>query len=199
MAHAASSSSTVHAEPDGYADDHGHHVFDKTVLLRTFFALVFLTVLTVVLALFERGFVAAETFGFEFELPFSLPLGVLSVPVAMAIAGVKAFLVAAFFMGLKYEKGTNLLTFIASLIFLMFMFVLTFLDTSFRDTFDVQMSVPIDELEEEALRLEVRTQELEPRFQEQPLLGSPDSLLFESPEAESLPPAAPSEEPSATQ
>ena len=99
---------------------HGHHhVLDKKMLLRVFGGLIFLTMLTVVLGLMERS--------------GALHLGALSVPVALAIASVKAYLVAAFFMGLREDGGSNALAFISSIAFLLVFVSFTYLDTGFRD------------------------------------------------------------------
>src|SRR5690606_26007905 len=101
MAHVDDAHAPTHEEHTGHG---GHHVLSRADLLRTFSILIGLTVLTVGLAFLERADV--------------LPLGGLSVPVALAIAGAKAFFVAAYFMGLKYDTGTNLLTFVGGVVFL---------------------------------------------------------------------------------
>ena len=62
--------SDTHPHDDAHGHGGGHHILERDVLLRTFGGLVILTVLTVGLALAERA-----------EL---LPLGALSVPVALA-------------------------------------------------------------------------------------------------------------------
>lgn len=117
----------THEEHTGHG---AHHVASRSMLLRTIAALCALTVLTVGLALLERAHV--------------IPLGGLSVPVAIAIAGMKATLVAMFFMGLKYDTPTNALTFVAGVVFLIIFLSFTFLDTLFRDTFDESSAVTVD-------------------------------------------------------
>jgi caa(3)-type oxidase subunit IV len=172
----------AHATDDGH-EEHtghgGHHVFSDTVLKRTFFILVGLTVLTVVLAIFERGF--GDIFGFTFEVP-KLPLGGLSVPVALGIAGAKAYFVAAYFMGLKYEKGTNLLILVGSVVFLVIFFAFTYLDFAFRDTFEELSAIPADVLEAEALAAEEVQAGIQEAFEAAPLVVQPDPELFENPE-----------------
>jgi cytochrome c oxidase subunit 4 len=120
-------SAATHEEHTGHG---AHHVASRSMLLRTIAALCALTVLTVGLALMERAHI--------------IPLGDLSVPVAIAIAGLKATLVAMFFMGLKYDSRTNALTFVGGVVFLIIFLSFTFLDTLFRDTFDASSAVPVD-------------------------------------------------------
>ena len=161
MASHADDHAPTHAEHTGHGE---HHVLSVATLLRTFGVLVALTVLTVGLAFLERAEI--------------LPLGPLSVPVALAIAGVKAFFVAAYFMGLKYDKGTNLLAFVGSLVFLGVFLAFTYLDTGFRDTFEEQSAVPIDILEAEAEALRARDEQLLEQYAPPPLVGEPDRALF---------------------
>ena len=108
----------------------GHHINQPNVLIRTILLLVALTILTV-------GFALAERAGI-------LPLGGLSVPIALAIAGTKATFVAMYFMGLKYDGGTNALAFVAGIVFLAVFLSFTYLDTGFRDVFEPGSAVPID-------------------------------------------------------
>ena len=156
--------SDTHTHDDAHGHGGGHHILERDVLLRTFGGLVILTVLTVGLALAERA-----------EL---LPLGALSVPVALAIAGAKATLVAAFFMGLKDDGGTNLLSFVSGVVFLAIFLIFTYLDTGFRDTFEEQSAVPIDILEADERLLLERQEEIAPLQEAQPLIVAPDTLLF---------------------
>lgn len=173
MAHAAADHSDGHEEHTGHG---GHHVFSAYILKRTFAILVGLTILTVFLALWERGF--ADVFGLQFEYP-ELPLGWLSVPVALAIAGTKVYFVASYFMGLKYEKGTNLLIFIGSFVFLVIFFAFTFLDFAFRDSFEELSAIPADVLEEEAILAEENQVEIDNAT----LVAQPDPVLFGTPES----------------
>lgn len=173
-----------HAHTEGH-EEHtghgGHHVFDAATLKKTFFILVGLTFLTVILALWERGF--ADVFGLQFEYP-ALPVGPLSVPIAFAIAGTKVYWVASRFMGLKYEKvGTNTLVFLGSTSFLLVFFAFTYLDFAFRDTFEELSAVPTDVLEEEALEATEIQTEIEDEFNAAPLVVDPDPDLFGTPPA----------------
>lgn len=172
MAH-DSAHSDGHEEHTGHG---GHHVFSDTILKKTFGILVGLTLLTVVLALWERGF--ANVFGLEFTFPH-LPLGWLSVPVALAIAGTKAYFVAAYFMGLKHDSGSNLLVFVSSLIFLVIFFAFTWLDFAFRGTFEEMSAIPADVLEADA----VAAEESQIEVDGESLLGRPDPALFGETEA----------------
>ena len=161
-----------HTEHTGHG---GHHVFDRETLLKTFGILVGLTFLTVVLALWERGF--ADVFGLQFEFP-ALPVGWLSVPIALGIAGTKVYWVASRFMGLKYEGGTNTLVFLGSLAFLFVFFAFTWLDFAFRGTFEELSAVPTDILEQETLDAEAAEAEIADEFEAAPLVLQPDPELF---------------------
>lgn len=161
-----------HTEHTGHG---GHHVFDRNTLLKTFAILVGLTFLTVILALWERGF--ADIFGLELEFP-ALHVGWLSVPLALGIASVKVYWVASRFMGLKYEGGTNTLIFLSSIAFLFVFFGFTFLDFAFRGTFEELSAVPTDVLEEEALAAEAEATLINEQFQAEPLVAQPDPDLF---------------------
>ncbi len=160
----AENAHTSSGHDDGH---HGHHIIPLGVLLKVFGALIFLTILTVVLGLWERD--------------GTIHLGALSVPVALGIAGVKATLVAMFFMALKYDTRVNALAFSLSIVFLVVFFVFTFLDTGFRDTFNEWPDTPIDERELQELRLQERNEALQPAFEAQPLVLPGDTALIRTP------------------
>lgn len=154
----------AHAHTDGHDEHTGHgahHVFDAATLKKTFFILVGLTLLTVVLALWERGH--ANVFGLELDYP-ALPVGFLSVPIALGIAGTKVYWVASRFMGLKYEKSSNILVFLGSTAFLVVFFAFTYLDFAFRDTFAEQSAVTRDDAQAEVLAAEAREAVIDERF-----------------------------------
>lgn len=95
-----------------HKDEHGeHHGFAHTMsipmLLAVYGALVVLTVLTT----------EAAVMGFGFGI-------------SMAIATVKAALVAAFFMHLRYDKPLNTVFFVGSLLFLFLFLSLTIMDSA---------------------------------------------------------------------
>ncbi len=90
----------------------GPHIVPKSVLLKVFGALIVLTGITVGAAY--------------------VPLGPLTVPVALGIAGAKATLVVLFFMHLKYDNPVNALTFTIGTIFVVVFVTITLLDTAFR-------------------------------------------------------------------
>jgi len=89
-----------------------HHIIPIKTLTAVILTLAALTVVTVLVA--------------------QLDLGPLNVPVALAIAGVKASLVVAIFMGLKYDTRTNALVLAVGSIFVLVFIVFVLLDTSFR-------------------------------------------------------------------
>ena len=155
----------------------GHHVFSDSMLKKTFVILVGLTFLTVFLAAFERG--GLDLFGWELELP-EIPFGFLSVPIALGIAGTKAYFVASNFMGLKHEKGSSVLVFVGSLVFLVIFFGFTWLDFAFRDSFEELSAVPTDILEEEAKTAAEMQAEIDAR-EAVPLVVEPDPVLFNDP------------------
>ena len=105
MAHA--SSHTAH-------HDHAHHAIPLKRLLWTFGWLIALTILTVI------------TGGADW-----IP-GVLHVPIALMIAGVKCYLVVSFFMGLKYDKPVNMLAFVMSGLFVLIFLTFTLFDVAWR-------------------------------------------------------------------
>jgi cytochrome c oxidase subunit 4 len=142
---------------------HGHHILSAGLLLKVFGALVALTVLTVVLGLMETSGI--------------IHLGSLSVPVALGIAGVKATLVAMFFMALKYDNKINALAFSLSIVFLAVFFIFTFLDTGFRGSFDEWSATTIDEQELQARELQERAEELQPAVEAQPLVLPGDTAI----------------------
>lgn len=143
---------------------HGHHVNSPSILIRTILILVALTSLTVFLALAERAGL--------------ISMGGLSVPIALAIAGTKATFVAMYFMGLKYDGGTNALAFVASFVFLAVFLSFTFLDTGFRDVFEPGSAAPIDMQNAEQAELEARQNRLDEATVAPPLVASPDTLLL---------------------
>lgn len=85
-----------------------HHIIPASILGKTAGALLVLTVLTVAAA--------------------RVHLGIFAAPVAFLIAGVKAFLVMSFFMGLKYEVKENKIVFSLGFVFLGILFFFCALD-----------------------------------------------------------------------
>lgn len=86
-------------------EHHGHHIVPAALLTKVLVILVVLTILTVVTARLNAG-----------------PL------VAFGIAGYKAYLVMAHFMGLKYEDPLNRWIFGSGFFFLALLFVFCILD-----------------------------------------------------------------------
>ena len=99
------------------------HVMPVPILLGVFFALIVLTFATVAATWIDLG-------------PWNLGL-------AMGIAMVKATLVAAYFMHLRYDNPFNALLFGAALLFLALFISLTMLDTlEYRPDIDFQETLP---------------------------------------------------------
>jgi cytochrome c oxidase subunit 4 len=89
-----------------------HHVLPKATLFKVFGGLIILTILTVAVAY--------------------VPLGPLTVPVAIGIATAKATLVVLFFMALKYDNPVNALTFTIGVIMVIVFITFTMFDTAYR-------------------------------------------------------------------
>ncbi len=160
---------THHTSPHDPADHghHGHHILSAALLLKVFFALVGLTALTVGLAYMER----TDMIHFGGEAG--------SVAVALLIAGVKATLVAMFFMALKYDNKVNSLAFLMSIVFLVVFFVFTFLDTGFRGQFEgIQDARPIDKIEMERRQAEERDRRVQEQLEAAPAGGTQDTTLL---------------------
>ncbi len=90
----------------------GHHLVPIANYFKVITALLILTVITVAAA--------------------QVHLGHWNTPLAMAIATVKAFLVMAIFMGLKYDTRENIFTISCSFIFLGIFVFLTWSDLFYR-------------------------------------------------------------------
>ncbi|MEL6349934.1 MAG: cytochrome C oxidase subunit IV family protein [Myxococcota bacterium] len=102
-----------HGADHGHAHGHEHHISPLSTYMAVYGALLVLTVVTV---------------GVSY-------LGLPSAPslmVAMAVALVKASLVAAWFMHLKYDSRFNLFIFLATFWFGGSFFLFTFTDLSSR-------------------------------------------------------------------
>lgn len=100
-----------HVEHSGAHGGH-HHIVPIQTYLKILGALVVLTVLTVLVAKPVSGFDA----------------GVLNAFIAFAIATVKAVLVLAVFMGLKYDKKLNLAILLTGVFFLIVMLTFCVVD-----------------------------------------------------------------------
>jgi len=95
-----------------------NHTAPLKLLYGVFFALIGLTILTVVVSF--AGLPPAIAF-----------------PVAMLIATGKAFLVCAFFMHMMWDKSFNILFFLSSVLFVSLFIGLTLTDTSeYQNTID---------------------------------------------------------------
>jgi cytochrome c oxidase subunit 4 len=103
----------IHAA-DEHHDGLGHHISPLTTYIAVYLTLLVLTVVTVLVS--------------YAELPPAQ-----SIPAAMAVATVKATLVATWFMHLKYDTRFNIFIFLAALWFMASFFVFTFFDLASRD------------------------------------------------------------------
>jgi cytochrome c oxidase subunit 4 len=104
-------------EHDDHSDGLVHvHVHPASIYVKVFAALVVFTLITVGLS--------------------RIHLGEWNFFIAVAIATVKASLVAAFFMHLKDDNRFNVLLFVGSLVFIGVFFVYTMNDTQHRGQWD---------------------------------------------------------------
>lgn len=106
-----SNEATSHTAGHGHGDDHDHgvgHAVPLRILVAVAAALLLLTAITVYAAQFK--------------------FGPLEVVVAMTIATVKAALVCAYFMHLRYDKPFHAFVFISSLAFVSLFIMFAMLD-----------------------------------------------------------------------
>jgi cytochrome c oxidase subunit 4 len=89
-----------------------HFIPPLKYYVGTFVALLGLTVVTVGVAQFD--------------------LGSLNVPIAMAIAVLKASLVVGFFMGLHWDKGAGRIFFVSGIVAMLIFIAFTMTDVAFR-------------------------------------------------------------------
>ena len=109
-AHAHDDSGTAHAH--GELQMGHHHVSSSQMFLNVLIALLILTGITV----------GASRIDF----------GSANMLIAMAIASVKASLVIAFFMHVKWDTAINKIVFLSSFLFLSLLFVFTLADQATR-------------------------------------------------------------------
>lgn len=98
---------------DEHHDGLGHHISPLSTYIAVYLGLLVLTVVTVLVS--------------YAELPPAQ-----SIPAAVAVASVKAFLVAAWFMHLKYDKRFNIFIFCAAIWFMAVFFLFTLFDLTSR-------------------------------------------------------------------
>lgn len=94
---------------------HEHHIVPVKKLMWVFFWLVVLTALTVATGTADLG-----------------PLNPFHVPLALLIAGVKVYLVASVFMGLKHDNRVNSLALVLGFMFVLIFMTFTMIDVAFR-------------------------------------------------------------------
>jgi cytochrome c oxidase subunit 4 len=101
----------VHGKGDNHGGDH-HHMVTLPEYLKVFAALIFLTVVTVLASLVDFG-------------PFN-------AVIAFGIASVKAGLVLAIFMHLKYDNMMNRVIILSSAFFLFVLYFFCIIDETTR-------------------------------------------------------------------
>lgn len=120
-AHAPAAHGDVAHGHDVVVDHSVHtHVCSFRTLTANFFALLVLTIVTVVVSRFH--------------------FGDLNLLIAVAIAAVKASLVMTIFMHLKWDTAINNIAFLSSLLFLALLFLFTISDVATRGTEDPRYS-----------------------------------------------------------
>ncbi len=90
----------------------GHQVLPMKLYINVFIVLLIFTAITVLVAQFD--------------------FGIMNGVVAMAVASVKAVLVALYFMHLKYDDKSNAVCLIGAFFFLIVMFIFIALDVGSR-------------------------------------------------------------------
>ena len=106
-----STSHDSHSDPTQY-DGLGHHIASLQTYIAVFGSLLFFTALTYAVSFAD--------------------LGSFALMIAMMVAGVKAFLVATFFMHLKYDEKFNVLVFLSSVFFIAVFFGFCLMDLGSR-------------------------------------------------------------------
>ena len=107
-----------HHDGHGHAAAHGglqmghHHISSPAMFMNVLLTLLFLTAITV----------AASRVDF----------GAANMLIAMAIASIKASLVIAFFMHVKWDTAINKIVFLSSFLFLSLLFIFTLADQATR-------------------------------------------------------------------
>ena len=99
-----------------------HFIVPVKYYIRTFIALLILTVITVAVS--------------------RVDLGILNTPMALFIALIKMSLVASFFMALRWEKGINPILALGSVIAVIIFFLFTFSDVAFRGDIYEEEAIP---------------------------------------------------------
>ena len=122
------------------SEGHGH-ITPVPVYIAIFGILMVLTVLTVLVSY--------------------MGLGKASIYVAMAVALVKATLVAGWFMHLKYDSKFNVLIFALSILFMLIFFTITMSDLAYRNLIIPETDNHTVRHEEEAKAKETKRLEVE--------------------------------------
>lgn len=109
---------------------HSHHVSSPQLLWATFIALTALTGFTVAVA----SYVPLEALPVQYVAPmiFDGPINVewLDMPITLAIATVKALLVAVIFMHLQHDKLFNSVLMIGAVVFMVLFIGMVLLDSN---------------------------------------------------------------------
>lgn len=100
------------------------HPSSSKPYLLTFIALIILTIITVAMSYVD--------------------LGAFNMTGIIIVASTKMLFVSLVFMGLRYEKGINMILFIGSFAAIIIFFLLTFSDIGYRGTISTEESQIID-------------------------------------------------------
>ena len=90
-----------------------HHIVPFKTLAQTFIGLLILTVITILVSLVDLGLI-------------------LNAVLALAIASMKAVLVFSVFMGLRWDRGYNIMLMTGSFLFIGVFFLFTIVDFTAR-------------------------------------------------------------------
>ena len=111
-ANTAAATAHGHDAAHGHDGAHKHHVASSALFLKVLIALLFLTILTVVVSRFD--------------------FGGANMVVAMLIASVKASLVISIFMHIWWDTAINKIFFLGSFLFLSLLMLFTLADLTTR-------------------------------------------------------------------
>ncbi len=108
---------------------HEHPISSPKLLITTFIALVALTILTCVMATLQLTSVPMQ---YVAPMIFDTPqdLSWLDIPITLAIATVKAALVAVIFMHLQHDKLISSIVLIGSVVFLVLFVGMVLMDSN---------------------------------------------------------------------
>jgi len=133
--------------------DDGHHVLPKATLFKVFGGLIVLTILTVAVAYVPLG---------PLTVPVAIGIATAKATLVVGIATAKATLVVLFFMALYYDNPVNALTFTIGIIMVLVFITFTMFDTAFRGDLGNVTPQTVQEIEREQKEAQEQMDQLSP-------------------------------------